>query len=258
MINEENDHSCGLGASRLTETESDIERAKPQTVDLRNTDAIGPVVSKTCETVESIKQFAEGNRLPSLPALHASQTYEVVSPIAANEEIAEISPQKSALPTPQSIGKSEAIESIELPADAEGPPLSTDRESPIAEAVSSAMVTFVCAAKPQGFLSERPPLILEAAPRVLRYRTRRDLLLFGAGAVAVAAGAGVLVPQATLGRLGVKRNINPRGKEWLLNNALRIDDDVAEALYSQNRMVPTYAKSRITPISYDIQFSLLN
>ena len=34
----------------------------------------------------------------------------------------------------------------------------------------------------------------------------------------------------------------------MLNKALRIDDDVAEALYSRNRMVPTYTKSQITPI----------
>ena len=237
MINEENDHSCELEASPSREPGSDIESAKPQTVDLRNTDAIGPVVSKTCETVESIKQFAEVDGPPLLSAAHSSQTDEVVSPIAANEEIAEISPRKSALRTPKNIGKSEAIESIELPADVEGPPLSTAHESPIAEAALSARVTFVSAAKPQGFLSERPPLILEAAPRVLRYRTRRDLLLFGAGVMAVAAGAGVLLPQATLGRLGVKRNINPRGKEWLLDSALRIDDDVAEALRSEERRV---------------------
>jgi DMSO/TMAO reductase YedYZ molybdopterin-dependent catalytic subunit len=38
------------------------------------------------------------------------------------------------------------------------------------------------------------------------------------------------------------------GREWLLNKALRIDDDVAEALYSQHRLAPTYTKSQITPI----------
>ena len=38
------------------------------------------------------------------------------------------------------------------------------------------------------------------------------------------------------------------GKEWLLNRALRVDDDVAEALFSQNRLVPTYTKSQITPL----------
>jgi hypothetical protein len=33
-----------------------------------------------------------------------------------------------------------------------------------------------------------------------------------------------------------------------VNKALRIDDDVAEALYSRNRLVPTYTKSQITPL----------
>jgi DMSO/TMAO reductase YedYZ molybdopterin-dependent catalytic subunit len=42
--------------------------------------------------------------------------------------------------------------------------------------------------------------------------------------------------------------MNSRAKEWLLNRALRIDDDVAEALYSGSRMVPTYNKSQITPL----------
>jgi DMSO/TMAO reductase YedYZ molybdopterin-dependent catalytic subunit len=100
----------------------------------------------------------------------------------------------------------------------------------------------------KGFIGERPPLVTEVAPQVLRYRTRRDLLLFGASAITALAGAGVLLPQATLDRLGVHRNINPRGKEWLLNEALRIDDDVAEALYSGNRRVPTYTRAQITPL----------
>jgi DMSO/TMAO reductase YedYZ molybdopterin-dependent catalytic subunit len=38
------------------------------------------------------------------------------------------------------------------------------------------------------------------------------------------------------------------GKEWFLNKALRIDDDVAESLYSVSRRVPTYTKSQITPL----------
>ena len=100
----------------------------------------------------------------------------------------------------------------------------------------------------KGFIGECPPLVTEVAPQVLRYRTRRDLLLFGASAIAALAGAGVLLPQATLNRLGVHRNTNPRGKEWLLNKALRIDDDVAEALYSGNRRVPTYTRAQITPL----------
>jgi DMSO/TMAO reductase YedYZ molybdopterin-dependent catalytic subunit len=100
----------------------------------------------------------------------------------------------------------------------------------------------------KGFIGERPPLITEIGSRALRNRTRRDVLLFGAGVVATVAGAGLLLPQPTLSRLGLRGIVNPSEKEWLLNKALRIDDDVAEALYSRNRMVPTYTKSHITAI----------
>ena len=102
--------------------------------------------------------------------------------------------------------------------------------------------------KDRGFFGERPLPTFEVDPQVLRRRTRRDVLLFGAGAVAALAGGGSLLPQDTLTRLGLRGKMNPPGKEWLLNRALRIDDDVAEALYSGNRMVPTYNKSQITPL----------
>jgi DMSO/TMAO reductase YedYZ molybdopterin-dependent catalytic subunit len=85
-------------------------------------------------------------------------------------------------------------------------------------------------------------------PQALRRRTRREVLLFGAGTVTALAGAGSRLPQDTLIRLGIRRNMNSFGKEWLLNRALRIDDDVAETLCSPRRTVPTYTKSHITPL----------
>jgi DMSO/TMAO reductase YedYZ molybdopterin-dependent catalytic subunit len=102
--------------------------------------------------------------------------------------------------------------------------------------------------KARGLFGARPLPKFEADPQVLRRRTRRDVLLFGAGAVAALAGAVSLLPQDTLTRLGLRRNMSAPGKEWLLNRALRIDDDVAEALYSPRRTVPTYDKSQITPL----------
>src|SRR4029077_11854268 len=102
--------------------------------------------------------------------------------------------------------------------------------------------------KPQGFFEEQPLPVIEEDPRSLRHRTRRDVLLFGIGAVVALAGGVFLLPQQTLTRMGVRRNMDSPGKEWLLNKALRIDDDVAEALYSVNRTVPTYTKSQITPL----------
>ena len=98
------------------------------------------------------------------------------------------------------------------------------------------------------FFGERPLPKLEADPQVLHRRTRRDVLLFGAGAAAALAGAGSLLPQDTLTRLGLRRNMNSPGKEWLLNIAIRVDDDVAETLYSPRRTVPTYTKSQITEL----------
>ena len=107
-------------------------------------------------------------------------------------------------------------------------------------------VKSVSVKKLQTFFGERPLPTIEMAHRGLRYQNRRDFLLFGAGAVAALAGGGFLLPQNTLTRLGVRRDMNSPAKDWFLNKALRIDDDVAEALYSVNRRVPTYTKSQIT------------
>jgi len=117
------------------------------------------------------------------------------------------------------------------------------------EADNTSPTEFVPSRKPASFFQERPPQVMEVAPQLLRHWTRRDLLLFGAGAIAAVAGGGSLLPQATLERLGIlHENKNWPKKEWLLNKSLRIDDDVAEALYSRNRLVPTYTKSQVTPL----------
>jgi hypothetical protein len=61
-------------------------------------------------------------------------------------------------------------------------------------------------------------------------------------------------PPGLVARLGIIRGSkNWPKKEWLLNRALRIDDDVAEALYSRDRLVPTYTKSH-QPLSSLSQF----
>ena len=102
--------------------------------------------------------------------------------------------------------------------------------------------------KLERLIAEQPPRKIQMAPTRLIQLTRRDVLLFGAGALAALAGGGFLLPQDTLSRLGVRRDMDPPAKEWFLNKALRIDDDVAEALDSVNRSVPTYTKSQITPL----------
>ena len=79
--------------------------------------------------------------------------------------------------------------------------------------------------KARSLFGERPLPQIDVDPQVLRRRTRRDVLLLGAGTAAALAGARSLLP-----------------------HALRIDDDVAELLYSPHRTVPTYTKSEITPL----------
>ena len=83
--------------------------------------------------------------------------------------------------------------------------------------------------KSRGFFGEQPLPTFEVDTHLLHRRTRRDLLLFGAGTVAALVGARSLLPHA-------------------LRVALRIDDEVAESLYSPRRMVPTYTKSQITSL----------
>jgi hypothetical protein len=63
-----------------------------------------------------------------------------------------------------------------------------------------------------------------------------EALAFGAAAIAALGIAASQLPPVTLQRLGLK--FWPRN-QWLLNKAQRFDDDVAELVYSPNRLVPT-------------------
>jgi DMSO/TMAO reductase YedYZ molybdopterin-dependent catalytic subunit len=111
----------------------------------------------------------------------------------------------------------------------------------------SAQATLTDAPGVGSFLRERPPPELEVSSQLVHRSTRRAVLLYGAGAASL-VGAGSLLPPATLGRLGLSTSPDRPRREWLLNQALRLDDDVAEALYSTDRMVPTYDKARVTPL----------
>jgi len=143
----------------------------------------------------------------------------------------------------------QAVEAIEQQVDTDGRPSSLVEAAPrTGEVVTPIALEPVFVKNHQSFFEEQPLPVIEMATRVLRYRTRREVLAFGIGALAAAAGAGLLLPPDTLSRVGMRRDMSSSGKEWLLNKALRIDDDVAEALYSRNRMVPAYTKSQITPI----------
>jgi len=66
--------------------------------------------------------------------------------------------------------------------------------------------------KPESFFAEQPPRKIEMAPAHLHQLTRRDVLLFGAGALAVLAGGGFVLPQVTPLALGVRRTWTSLGK----------------------------------------------
>jgi DMSO/TMAO reductase YedYZ molybdopterin-dependent catalytic subunit len=198
---------------------------------------------------EAIEQVtADGS--PSSPVDGEPQADE--GAVAVEQEMAElpdadVEDANSFVPT--TIEKPEVAESTEQQVDEDGSPSpSVEPALRTDEMVPSIAVKSVFVKKHQCFFEEQPLPVIELAPRIMRYRTRREVLATGIGAVAMAASAGFLLPQATLGRMGVRRDMNSRAKEWLLNSALRVDDDVAEALYSHNRMVPTYTKSQIIPI----------
>jgi DMSO/TMAO reductase YedYZ molybdopterin-dependent catalytic subunit len=161
----------------------------------------------------------------------------------------EAGPKDGCPSVPTAGEKPEVVEREERRVDADGSPSSSVGPAPRTDEVLPFIaVKPVFVKKRRSFFEEQALPVVEMAPRIMRYRTRREVLAFGIGAAAVVTGAGYLLPQNTLSRLGVRRDINSRGKVWLLNNALRVDDDVAEALYSHNRMVPSYTKSQITPI----------
>lgn len=166
------------------------------------------------------------------------------SPTGQGPQAAELSPS----------GMSKAASTTDPPGAAgQAPEVQTACPAPVGQGPQTAglrpsgMPKAASPTKAKRFFEEESPKVIEAAPRSLRRWTRRDLLLFGAGSVAALGGLSYALPTETLERLGLRGWDSPR-KQWFLNRALRLDDDVAEALYSQNRMVPTYTKSQITPL----------
>ena len=78
----------------------------------------------------------------------------------------------------------------------------------------------------------------------LKSQSRRDFLLYGAGMAAAAFGFVWLLPDDTRARLSLKPVAAAGRKAKLLDKTLSFDDDVAEALSSSDRAVPTYSLSQ--------------
>jgi DMSO/TMAO reductase YedYZ molybdopterin-dependent catalytic subunit len=110
------------------------------------------------------------------------------------------------------------------------------------------------------FLAEPPEAAVEVARHRLDAQSRRDFLLFAAGLAASVVGGWWLLPDQTRARLvgmsgrgrldtlAARVGLSPERRERLLNGALTFDDDVAEALYSKDRRVRTYARSEVTAL----------
>src|SRR6201988_1943203 len=203
-----------------------------------------PTNAKTEQEIASSSKLESAEETVSgSPRVDPSETGKAAAKL-------DVSPEEAKAPALTDVEGSEAAEVGELqPKPGEVRPPSVDGAPEPAESTPSIAAEPAPALKANSFSREQPPQLIKVAPHVLRHWTRRDILLFGAGAIAALAGAGSLLPQATLERLGVvHQNTAWPKKEWFLNRALRIDDDVAEALYSEKRLVPTYTKSEITPL----------
>ena len=110
------------------------------------------------------------------------------------------------------------------------------------------------------WLAERPEVVAEVPQQALRRQSRRDFLLFGAATAAALAGMWWLIPDRARSRFAIpwlrdaldggtsKIGLTRERREQVLDRSLRFDDDVAEALYSKDRSVRTYAKSEVTPL----------
>ena len=117
----------------------------------------------------------------------------------------------------------------------------TPAAAPVTEAPRIERVTIIERIAPR----EMEPVLV--AQRGLGAQSRRDFLLYGAGAALAAAGFWWVLPEEVQQRLGAKgAQMNPR-KEALLDKSLNFDDDVSKFLYSPNRLVPTFAVSQALP-----------
>jgi molybdopterin-dependent oxidoreductase-like protein protein len=115
-------------------------------------------------------------------------------------------------------------------------------------------------AKRLSFFAERPEEVFEIAADRLRAHSRRDFVLFTLGVLASASTAWWLLPNRTKARLlpgpwrdrldtvAARVGLSPDSREAALNQALSFDDDVAEALYSRDRRVRTYARAEARPL----------
>jgi len=108
-------------------------------------------------------------------------------------------------------------------------------------------------------LAESEPVPFDISEQKIKWGSRRDFLIFGVTAALAASAFYWLLPDDTRARiagmsgsskldtLAARIGFTSDRKAKLLDKTLTFDDDVAAALYSPDRSVPTFNKSEITP-----------
>lgn len=100
-------------------------------------------------------------------------------------------------------------------------------------------------------MSGKPEMETRLVPSAkLARESRRDFLLFGAGAVAAAAGVFFVMPPNVKERFAKTSWLDSLEvrRQQLAAGSLNFDDDVAEALFSTSRQVRTYARRDATEL----------
>src|SRR5580704_18359198 len=169
-----------------------------------------PMAIEKPDAAEAIKQQVDADGSRPLSVDQELRTGEAASSVAAKQEIAELpeaGPERP--PVPVAGQMPETVRAMAQQADADGSPSSSVGHEPRTdESASSVVVRPVSVKKPHSFFAEQPLPPIEMAPRVLRYQSRRDFLVFGAGALEALAGGGFLLPEDTLTRMGLHRNLD--------------------------------------------------
>lgn len=148
---------------------------------------------------------------PESPELGLKEENTESTPVLADRETKDEGTSISA-----DIEAPETVDAADRQPEAETVPMSVEHDSPTAKPTPAAITEATFKEMPRGFFRERPSEVIEVAPHILRFRTRRDVLFFGVGAIAALAGVGFLLPQDTLERMGEHRGVSSPRKEWLL------------------------------------------
>jgi Oxidoreductase molybdopterin binding domain len=194
---------------------------------------------------------------PSGPERAPDASSGDASPPVASADLAPVDPAPPAAERPTGAASAPVPARVQGtdPGGAEPDPAPAPRESRAP----------VAATPRAGFVTERPPTVVERPTARLAAQTRRDFLFWSLGVVAaVTLGYWLLpararrrllpgLPHDRLDTLAARVGLTTDRRERSLDRALTFDDDVAEALASPDRMVRTYTRADARPLrnNYD-------